>query len=415
MVAGLVFLMAGGPPVAERLGLSTFHFVNRQVLYLAPAVVLILLAVSFLSLRHVRRLALVVYLVGMALVVLRRSSSGRRSRARIAGSWSAGIGIQPSEFVKPAFVVLAAWAFSEGARRKDMPGAFLALLLLPATIVPLILQPDFGQTMLITIVWCGLFFVAGLHWFWVVGPRRRRRRRHRRRLSASCRTCAPASSASWTSHVAATPSRSTPRSEMPSSRGGWFGTGPGEGTVKRILPDAHTDFIFAVTARSSASSSASALLAALRLHRAARACRSPGATRTPFCRLAATGLVLMFGLQAGINMAVNVHLMPAKGMTLPFISYGGSSLLSLALGMGFLMALTRRRPRAEMAGPRSTRVAARPIEPPAASFSRPAGPAGTCSRPRRWPGAEARAASRVALATDERASALCAAAFRPRR
>ena len=148
MVTGLVLLMAGGPPAAERLGLSTFHFVSRQVLYLAPAVAL-MMAVSFLSVRHVRRLALLTYAIGMALVF---AALQWGPEIKGAHRWIsiAGIGLQPSEFVKPAFVVLAAWAFAEGARRRDMPGAFLALMLLPATIVPLILQPDFGQTMLIT-------------------------------------------------------------------------------------------------------------------------------------------------------------------------------------------------------------------------------------------------------------------------
>jgi cell division protein FtsW len=131
------------------------------------------------------------------------------------------------------------------------------------------------------------------------------------------------------------------------AKGGWLGKGPGEGSIKRILPDAHTDFIFAVTAEEFGILVCLGLLMifgfiVLRGFMLARR------NEDPFCRLAITGLVLMFGLQAAINMAVNVHLMPAKGMTLPFISYGGSSLLSLALGMGFLIALTRRRPRAEM-------------------------------------------------------------------
>src|SRR5829696_8149953 len=167
MVAGLVFLMAGGPPVAERLGLSTFHFVNQQVLFLVPTLA-ILISVSFLSLRHVRRLALLVYAIGIALILL-AFPFGPEIKGAHRWIMLGGIGVQPSEFVKPAFVVVAAWAFSEGAQRKDMPGAMLALLILPATIIPLILQPDFGQTMLVTVVWCGLFFVAGLHWFWVLG------------------------------------------------------------------------------------------------------------------------------------------------------------------------------------------------------------------------------------------------------
>ena len=256
MVAGLVFLMAGGPPVAERLGLSTFHFVNRQVLFLVPAVA-ILVAVSFLSLRHVRRLAL---------ARLRDRHGARRCwrfqfgpEIKGAHRWImlAGIGLQPSEFVKPAFVVLAAWAFSEGARRKDMPGAFLALLLLPATIVPLILQPDFGQTMLD-------------HHRVVRAVLRRRPALVLGRRASAAPALVGIVAAYRLPAARARPHRALPATRSsrrhfqvdtgdgsPSSRGGWFGSGPGEGIVKRILPDAHTDFIFAVTARSSASSSAS--------------------------------------------------------------------------------------------------------------------------------------------------------------
>jgi cell division protein FtsW len=342
MVAGLVLLMAGGPPVAERLGLSTFHFVNRQVLYLAPAL-MILLTVSVLPLRQVRRLALIVYACGVALCLLALKFGPEIKGAhRWIGMGS--FAIQPSEFVKPAFVVLAAWAFSEGARRKDMPGAFLALLLLPATIVPLILQPDFGQTMLITIVWAGLFFVAGLHWFWVAGL-------------GGAGAAGILVAYKFVPHVRARIERFLDKSSgdtfqvdtaMESfAKGGWLGKGPGEGSIKRILPDAHTDFIFAVTGEEFGILVCLGLLALFGFI-VLRGLTVARRNEDPFCRLAITGLVLMFGMQAAINMAVNVHLMPAKGMTLPFISYGGSSLLSLALGMGFLIALTRRRPRAEM-------------------------------------------------------------------
>jgi cell division protein FtsW len=340
MIMGLVLLMAGGPPVAERLGLSTFHFVHRQVVYLVPALVL-LFTVSFLSPRMVRRVALAVYAVGMVLVGLALNFG---PEIKGAHRWInlAGIGIQPSEFVKPAFVILAAWAFSENARRSDMPGAFVALLLLPATIVPLVMQPDFGQTMLITITWAGLFFIAGLHWFWVAGL-------------GGAGLLGIVAAYEFMPHVRARIQRFMDKDSGDSfqvdtamesfARGGWFGTGPGEGTVKRILPDAHTDFIFSATAEEFGvvvCLLVLSLYAFIVLRGLARAKRDDD----PFCRLATAGLLLMFGLQASINMAVNTHLMPAKGMTLPFISYGGSSLLSLALGMGFLIALTRRRPRA---------------------------------------------------------------------
>jgi cell division protein FtsW len=342
MIAGLVFLMAGGPPVAERLGLSTFHFVNRQVLFLVPTIA-ILVAVSFLSLRHVRRVALAIWAIAMVLILL-AFWFGPEIKGAHRWIMIGGMGVQPSEFVKPAFVVIAAWAFSEGSRHKDMPGALLAFLILPATIIPLIMQPDFGQTMLVTIVWCGLFFVAGLHWFWVIGL-------------GGAGLVGIVAAYQFLPHVRDRIERFMDKSSgdtfqvdtaMESfARGGWLGRGPGEGTVKRILPDAHTDFIFAVTAEEFGiivCIGVLVLFAFIVLRGLMLARRS----EDTFCRLATTGLILMFGLQAAINMMVNVHLMPAKGMTLPFISYGGSSLFSLALGMGFLIALTRRRPRAEM-------------------------------------------------------------------
>ena len=341
IVAGLVLLMGGGPPVAARLGLPTFHFVNRQVLYLAPAL-MILAGVSFLSPRHVRRLALAIYAasVGLCLLAINYGPEIKGAHRWIAiGSF----GIQPSEFVKPAFVVIAAWAFSEGAKRRDMPGAMLALLLLPTTIVPLLLQPDFGKSMLITITWGCLFFVAGLHWFWVAGL-------------VGGGVLGVGAAYKLLPHVRDRIERFLDKSSGDTfqvdtaleafAKGSWLGRGPGEGSVKRILPDAHTDFIFAVTGEEFGivvCVLVVALFALIVLRGLVLARRS----EDMFCRLAATGLVTMFGLQACINMAVNVHLMPAKGMTLPFISYGGSSLLSLALGMGFLVALTRRRPRAE--------------------------------------------------------------------
>ncbi|MGL4974802.1 MAG: FtsW/RodA/SpoVE family cell cycle protein, partial [Bosea sp. (in: a-proteobacteria)] len=255
----------------------------------------------------------------------------------------AGMTIQPSEFLKPAFVVLVAWAFSEGAKRADVPGTPLAFLLLPLTIVPLILQPDFGQTMLLTLVWTGLFFVAGLHWFWVLGL-------------GGVGLIGIVAAYEFVPHVRARIERFMDKGSGDTfqidtalesfAQGGWLGKGPGEGTVKRSLPDAHTDFIFAVTAEEFGIVVCLllvAVFATIVLRSLIVAQRSEDA----FSRLAITGLAMLFGTQAAINMMVNLHMMPAKGMTLPFISYGGSSMLSLALGMGFLLALTRRRPRSQ--------------------------------------------------------------------
>ena len=341
MMAGIVLAMAGSPPVAERLGLPTFHFVHRQVLYLVPAIIVMLVA-SFLSPRYVRRAALAVYIIGMALVV---AAILFGVEVKGAKRWInlAGLSIQPSEFVKPAFVILAAWAFSEGGVRRAMPGTFLGFLLLACTVVPLVLQPDFGQTMLVAIVWSGMLFVAGLSLFWVL-------------FLIGGGVIAIAGAYKFLPHVTARINRFLdPQSgdtfqvdnALDSfAQGGWFGKGPGEGTVKRILPDSHTDFIFAVTAEEFGIILCLVILL-LFTFVVLRGMTLARRNEEPFCRLAAMGLITLFGLQSVINMAVNVHLIPAKGMTLPFISYGGSSLISLALGMGFLLAVTRRRSRAE--------------------------------------------------------------------
>jgi cell division protein FtsW len=341
-VAGIVIDMAASPPVAARLLLPTFHFVNRQLGYVA-ATALIAFVVSTASPRTVRRTALIMYLVAMALVcatlVFGVEIKGARRWITIAG-----IGIQPSEFVKPAFVILGAWLFSEAAQRKGMPAAILGLLLLPVTIVPLVLEPDIGQTMLIAIVWATLFFIAGLHIFWVGGI-------------GGAGAVGVLLAYVFVPHVTARIDRFLNKGAGDTFQvdaamdsfvsGGWLGRGPGEGIVKRILPDAHADFPFAVTGEEFGivACIALAMLFMLLVLRALYAARR---SEDPFCRLGCVGLITLFGVQSAINMAVNVQLIPAKGMTLPFISYGGSSLISLGVALGFLIALTRRRPRAEM-------------------------------------------------------------------
>jgi cell division protein FtsW len=270
--------------------------------------------------------------------------------AEVKGSrrWIAGV--QPSEFIKPAFVVLCAWAFAEGGRSGSpaLAGKAFAFLLLPATIVPLILQPDFGQTMLVSLVWAALFFMAGLHWFWVLGlggagaigglaAFKLSPHVHERVL----RFIDPDS----TRGMVDTFQVDTALQSILS--GGWLGRGPGEGVYKRILPDAHTDFVFAVTGEEFGMIACLALIAFFGFI-VVRGLSLALRNQDPFCRFAAAGLTLMFGVQSWINMAVNLRAIPAKGMTLPFISYGGSSLLALGLGMGFLVALTRKRPLADL-------------------------------------------------------------------
>jgi cell division protein FtsW len=342
IVCGLVLVMAGSPPVAERLGLPTFHFVNRQVEMLIPTLA-IMAGVSFLPPRHLRRVALGLYVISMVAIFAALLFGHEVKGAR---RWI--FGVQPSEFLKPAFTVLVAWAISEGARRRDVPGNLLAFALLPLTVIPLILQPDFGQTMLICLVWGSLFVMAGIHWLWfpALGG-----------FALSAATLAY----KFAPHVRAriqqflnpgegggqTDTFQVETAHDALVSGGWFGKGPGEGTWKRILPDAHTDFIFAVTGEEFGLIFCMALVS-LFAFIVLRGLFKAANNEDPFCRFATAGLVMLFGIQASINMAVNLHLMPAKGMTLPFISYGGSSLVSLGIGMGFLIAVTRKRPRSEI-------------------------------------------------------------------
>jgi cell division protein FtsW len=342
MLTGVVLSLAASPPVASRLGLEPFYFVYRHMILLVPAIV-IMLATSFLPRRYIRRLALVVFVASLALIVATLAFGPEVKGSR---RWIAilGINIQASEFLKPAFVILIAWLFGETARRPEMPANTIALALLAIAITGLVLQPDFGQTMLVALVWGALFFLAGMRLIWVFGL-------------SSVAVVGIGLAYFTIPHV----TRRIQRFLDPGSgdtfnidqalesfwRGGWFGRGPGEGTVKRILPESHTDFVFAVAAEEFGIVLC-LVLVALFMFIVLRALRHALRDEDPFARFAAAGLAVMFGLQAAINMAVNLHLMPAKGMTLPFISYGGSSMISLAYGMGMLLALTRDRPRAQL-------------------------------------------------------------------
>jgi len=341
MLAGIVSSLAASPPVAARIGLDPFYFVHRHILYLLPALA-VMLGVSFMSPRQIRRAALVVFVVSFAMVVATLYFGAEVKGAR---RWLiiAGVNIQPSEFLKPAFVVLIAWLFAESARKPDVPANTIALVLLLSSVTVLVLQPDFGQTMLVTLVWGALFFMAGMRMIWVVGL-------------GGASLVGLVGAYSTVPHVA----RRIQRFLDPASgdtfqidtaiesftRGGWFGRGPGEGTMKRILPDSHADFVFAVVAEEFGIVIC-LVLVALFTFIVLRALVTALRSEDPFARFAVAGLAILFGTQSAINMAVNLALIPAKGMTLPFISYGGSSMISLAYGMGMLLALSRERPSAE--------------------------------------------------------------------
>lgn len=337
LVGGLVFSFAASPPVAERIGVEPFHFVKRHAAFLIPTA-LVMFGCSLLSSRGVRRASLLILAASLMLMVLALFVG-----MEIKGSrrWIdfGPLNIQPSEFMKPAFVVICAWLFAEKQRRPEIPGNLFALILLLVVVALLVAQPDLGQTILATAAWGGLFFMAGMPWLWIA-------------LLGGVALGGSFLAYVAFPHVASRIDRfmtgegdtfQTDTAREAIMRGGWFGQGPGEGTVKRMLPDSHTDFAFAVLAEEFGII-ACMLVASIFAFIVIRGLSSALAQRDIFDRLAISGLVLLIGLQSIINMAVNLQLMPAKGMTLPFISYGGSSMLAIAISAGFILALTRRRP-----------------------------------------------------------------------
>jgi len=342
MLSGVILSLAASPPVATRIGLDSFHFFNHHVLFLLPALI-VLIGVSFMSPRQIRRSALIVFAISIVLIVatLMIGPEVKGSRRWIT---LLGVNIQASESAKPAFVVVAAWLFAESARRPEMPATSMALVLLLMLVSMLVMEPDFGQTMLLLMVWGTLFFIAGMRMIWVAGL-------------AGAAGAGLFGAYLFVPHVAGRIKRflnpaSGDTFQLDTameafSNGGWFGLGPGEGIAKRNLPDSHTDFVFAVAAEEFGIIMCLALLM-LFAFVVIRALSRAYATEDMFARFAASGLAIMFGVQAAINMSVNLQLIPAKGMTLPFISYGGSSIISLAYGVGMLLALTRLRPRTEI-------------------------------------------------------------------
>ncbi len=335
---GVMLSFASSPAAVARIGLEgPFHFTIRQGIYASIALVIIV-AVSMMSPRGVRRVAVLTYalsvLVLVALPFVGHSAKGAQRWLQLGG-----FSLQPSEFVKPALIVLAAWMFAEGRKTKGVPGVAIAFGLYLIIVALLLIQPDVGQTVLLTVAFGATFFMAGVPIRWILG------------LSA---VAIPSliSTYFFMGHVAArvqkflspdtTDTHQIDRASEAIAAGGLFGRGPGEGVMKRHVPDLHTDFIYSVGAEEFGLVFSISLIA-LFAFVALRGLRQSTRLNEPFEQVASAGLFVLFGLQAMINIAVNLNLMPTKGMTLPFISYGGSSMLAMGLTLGFALALTRRR------------------------------------------------------------------------
>ena len=333
---GILLIQAATPAVAVKHGLDNFYFVERHLIMLVPAVIMIF-GISLLPPRLIRWLALGLLLIFLPLLMI-TPFFGVEIKGAVRWLHFPGISVQPSEFVKPLFAVIAAWLFARQCERKGFPALSVNVLLYALIVVFLVMQPDIGMTFLVSAIWFGQFFLAGLPlmlvgMFIAAGIMG---------LFAAYYTLPHFTSRMdrFLSHNGDT--YQVDRALDAFMNGGLFGTGPGEGTVKMSIPDAHADFVFAV-AGEELGLIWCLVIVALFAFIVLRGFWRLKQENNLFIVLAVSGLLIEFGLQAIINMASTLHLMPAKGMTLPFISYGGSSLWALALGMGMLLALTRKR------------------------------------------------------------------------
>jgi cell division protein FtsW len=340
---GILLGLAASPPLAERNGLDPFHYVERQAVFGALALA-VLVVTSMMAPVLVRRLAVIGFvltLIALALLPAFGTDFGKG-----AVRWfSIGFGsVQPSEFLKPCFVVVTAWFMAASQELNGPPGKTYSAMLAVVVAALLVIQPDFGQAALILFAWGVVYFVAGAPVLLLIG-------------SAGLVLGAGALAYTNSAHFARRidgflTSEIDPRTQIGFAtnaiqEGGFFGVGVGEGQVKWSLPDAHTDFIIAVAAEEYGLILVLVIIA-LYTTIVTRSLVRLMRERDPFIRLAGAGLACTFGIQALINMSVAVRLVPAKGMTLPFVSYGGSSLIAMGIMAGMLLAFTRTRPQGEI-------------------------------------------------------------------
>ena len=338
-IFGVVLVTTASPPVAEHLDLKSFYFLKHHIFILVPALVL-LFGVSMLERRYVWRLSSLIFIgaiIALILVLFNGSEvKGAQRWIRIFG-----FSLQPGEFVKPSFLIVAAWVMALQKTRKGTPGNVIAAALYCLVITLLLLQPDFGMTVVITCSLAVQIFLAGLP-FRFLG------------IFGFAGIAGIIGAYFTFDHVSSRIDRffnpasgdtfQVDRALEAFKNGGLLGTGPGQGTVKLKLPDAHADFIFSVAGEEFGLWFVIVILFVFGfiILRGFNRLMDSGDI---FVLLAAGGLLSMFGLQAFVHMSSSLHVLPAKGMTLPFISYGGSSLLSMGYAMGAVLALTRRQVR----------------------------------------------------------------------
>ena len=340
---GLLLGLAASPPLAERNGTAPFHYVGRQLVFGGLAFV-VMFVTTLMRPNLVRRLGVIGFFLAFAALVLLPLFGTDFGKGAVRWYSLGFAALQPSEFLKPVYVIMVAWLMAASQQIGGPPGRTMSLVLTVVIVGFLAMQPDFGQAALILFGWGVMYFIAGAPYVLIVA-------------AAGAVVLGGVFAYQNSEHFARRidgflSPEVDPRTQLGYAidairEGGFFGVGVGEGVVKWSLPDAHTDFIIAVAAEEYGLVlvlliiGLYALVVVRSFFRLIR-------ERDPFTRLAGTGLVAMFGVQALINLGVAVRLLPAKGMTLPFVSYGGSSLVATGLAVGMLFAFTRERPQGKI-------------------------------------------------------------------
>lgn len=340
---GMLLGLAASVPLASRNGLPPFYYVQREAAFGALALIT-MFGCSLLSPDAIRRLGVLGFALAFLALICLPVLGTDFGKGAIRWYSLGFVSFQPSEFLKPGFMIVAAWAMAASTEVGGPPGKLISFALLLVIVGFLATQPDFGQTMLVIFGWGVIYFVAGARMTWIAlifgiigfgGNFAYHHSEHfARRIDGYLN--AEVDKRSQLGYAA-----------NAIQEGGFFGVGVGNGQVKWTLPDAHTDFIIAVAAEEYGLILVLVIIG-LYCTVVMRSLIRLTKERDPFVRLAGTGLACIFGVQAMINIGVAVRLLPAKGMTLPFVSYGGSSVIAAGITVGMLLALTRSRPQGEI-------------------------------------------------------------------